>query len=134
MQVSEVMSKGIISVSSLDSVRKVAKLMKEKDIGAVPVIDKDKAVGLVTDRDIVINCVAGGYNLDGPISHAMSETVVSVTEDQDVEEASRLMQQHKISRVLVTDKDRHPIGMVGIQDLTEADEDMSEETISRIKQ
>ncbi|HXH76279.1 MAG TPA: CBS domain-containing protein [Bacteriovoracaceae bacterium] len=134
MQVSEVMSKGIVSVTSLDSVRKVAKLMKEKDVGAIPIIEKGQPVGFVTDRDIVINCVASGYNLDGPVSHAMTENVISVTEDQDVTEVSRLMQQNQVSRIVVTDKEHHPVGMVGLQDLTLEDEDIAAETISKIKQ
>lgn len=134
MQVSEVMHKGVISVTSLDSVRKVAKLMKEQDIGSIPVIDKGEPVGLVTDRDIVINCVASGYNLDGPVSHAMTEKVISVDQEQDVKEASRLMKLHRISRILVTDKDKHPIGMLGLKDLSTEDENQSGETISQIKQ
>lgn len=127
MQVSEVMQKSVVSVTSLDSVRKVARIMKDQDIGAIPVIEKGEPIGFVTERDIVINCVASGYNLDGPVSHAMSEDVISVQQDQDVEEASKLMEEHQISRILVTDKERHPVGMIGLKDLRG-------ETFSKIKQ
>ena len=84
MQVSEVMHKGVISVTSLDSIRKVAKLMKQENIGAIPVIERGNPVGFITDRDIVINCVASTCNLDGPITHAMTNKVISVKENQDV--------------------------------------------------
>jgi predicted transcriptional regulator len=120
MQVSEVMSNEIISVTSLVSVRKVANLMKDQDIGGVPIIEKGKAVGFVTDRDIIINCVASGYNLDGPVSHAMTDNIISVKEDQDLKEASALMKENKTSRLLVTNKDNHPVGMVSLQNLINA--------------
>lgn len=134
MQVSEIMHKGIVSVNVNESVRKVAQLMKQEDIGAIPVLDKDKPVGFVTDRDIVISCVAEGYNLDEPISHAMSDEIVSVTEDQDIKEASRLMSEKQISRILVVDKAQKPVGIVSLKDLTQEDEDISEETLTNIKQ
>lgn len=132
MQVSEAMTKSIVSVTSLDSIRKVAKLMKEKNIGSLPVIDKGEPVGFVTDRDIVIHCVADGYNLDGPVSHAMSENVVKVEQDQSIEEASRLMQEHKISRILVIDKENHPVGVLGLKDL--ANKNIGSDVLSQIKQ
>ncbi len=134
MHVSEVMSKGIISVTSLDSVKKVAKLMKDQDIGAVPVIEKGRPVGFVTDRDIVLHCVASGYNLDGPISHAMSGNVITVHEDEDITEVNRLMRENKVSRILVTDKGDHPVGIVGIQDLSREDKNLIAETVLAIKQ
>lgn len=134
MQVSEVMHKGIVSVNINDSVKRVAELMKQEDVGAIPVCENEKPVGIVTDRDIVISCVAEGYNLDEPISHAMSEKIISVRPDQDVEEASRLMQENQVSRILVVDEKQKPLGMVSLQDLSLEDEDLSAETVSRIKQ
>jgi CBS domain-containing protein len=134
MYVSEVMNKGIVSVSSLDSVKKVAKLMKEENIGALPIIEKGVPVGFVTDRDIVLTCVATGYNMDGPISHAMNPKVISVHEDEDVKEVNRLMKLNKVSRVLVLDKQNHPIGMIGLQDLCKEDPMAIGETILGIKQ
>lgn len=117
MQVSEIMHQGLISVDINDSVKKVAAIMKEEDIGAVPVMDEGKPVGIVTDRDIVITCVAEGHSTDDPISHAMSEDIITIEKDRDLSEASRLMQQNKVSRLLVLDNDK-PIGMVSLHDLT----------------
>jgi CBS domain-containing protein len=134
MNVSEVMSKNIITVTSMDSVKKVAKLMKDQNIGALPVVDKGVPIGFVTDRDIVLHCVATGYNLDGPISHAMSPKVVSVHEDEDIKEVNRLMKLNKVSRILVTDKSEHPIGIVGLQNLCKEDPNLLGETVLGIKQ
>jgi IMP dehydrogenase len=134
MNVSEVMSKEIISASSLDSVKKVAKLMKDENIGGIPIIDKGKPVGFVTDRDIVLHCVATGYNLDGPISHVMSPRIISIHEDENVEEVNRLMKLNKVSRVLVTDKAEHAVGIVGLQNLRKEESSLIGETIKEIKQ
>ncbi len=134
MQVSEVMNKDIKFAHINDSVKKVAELMKSEDIGSVPVMDGQKAVGFVTDRDIVINCVAGGFDMNGSIRHAMSEEVFCVNADQSIEEASKLMAEKQVSRVVVVDRSERPIGIVSLQDLTQESEDLAEETLSRIKQ
>lgn len=134
MQISEIMHKGISAVTINDSVKKVAELMRNEDIGAVPVLDGNKPVGIVTDRDIVVSCVATGYNLNDSIQHAMSNDVCTITEDKDVTEASRLMAERQISRVLVVDKSQKPVGIVSLQDLSQESEDLTAETVSHIKQ
>jgi CBS domain-containing protein len=134
MQISEVMHKDVKFANINDSIKTVAELMKSEDIGSVPVIDGDRAVGFVTDRDIVINCVASGHDLNEPIKDAMTEEVFCVKEDQSLEEASRLMADKQISRIVVVDRSERPVGIVSLQDLTEESEDIAEETLSRIKQ
>ena len=135
MQVSEIMHKGVTSVNLNDSVRRVAELMRQEDVGAVPILENNKPIGIVTDRDIVISCVAEGYSLDKPISHAMNEDVICVKENQDVEEASRLMKDNQVSRVLVVDSSERPVGMVSLQDLTKAQDQRKQgEVLNQIKQ
>lgn len=135
MQISEIMSKGITAVNIDESVRRVAELMRQEDIGAVPVMKNEKPVGFVTDRDIVVSCVAEGYNLDESISHAMSDQVICVSADQDVQEATKLMKDKQVSRVLVVDKNEKPIGMVSLQDIVQTrSEGESGDTLSQIKQ
>lgn len=135
MQVSEIMHRGIRSVNINDSVRRVAELMRQEDIGAVPVMENDKPVGFVTDRDIVISCVAEGYNIEKPISHAMNEDVFTVTEDADIDEATQLMKDKQVSRVLVVNESKTPVGMISLQDLSgSVSEDESADTLNQIKQ
>lgn len=134
MQVSEIMHRGISAANINDSVKKVAELMRKEDIGAVPVMENNRPVGFVTDRDIVINCVASGYDLNKSISHAMTEKVVCIKQDEDVEEALRLMEENQISRVLVIDEKDSPVGMLSLQNLADIeDEDMEGEALSEIK-
>jgi len=134
MQISEVMHKDVKFANINDSIKTVAELMKSEDIGSVPVLDGERAVGFVTDRDIVINCVARGHDLNESIKDAMTENIFCVKEDSSLEEASKLMAEKQISRIVVVDKSEKPVGIVSLQDLTEESEDLAEETLSRIKQ
>ncbi len=135
MQISEIMHKGVSSVQVNETIKNVAALMKSEDIGSVPVYENGKPVGFVTDRDIVVSCVAEGHPLDHPVSDAMTREVISVKENADVMEASKLMKDKQVSRLLVVDKNQKPVGIVSLQDLTKFnDEDLSGEVISEIKQ
>lgn len=134
MQVSEIMHKGVTTVNLNDSVRKVAELMRQEDIGAVPILENNRPVGIVTDRDIVVSCVAEGYSMDKPISHAMNEDVICVRENQDVTEASKLMKDNQVSRVLVVDESQRPVGMVSLHDLANRNIGFEDETVREIKQ
>lgn len=118
MLVSEIMHQGVSTVQIHDSLKKVASLMKREDIGAVPVFKNERPVGFVTDRDIVISCIAEGHSPDKPISHAMKRDIIFVHENDDLEIASKLMREHQISRLLVVDQGERPVGMVSLHDIT----------------
>lgn len=118
MQVSEVMHKGVNTVQIHDSIKKVAALMKREDIGAVPVYKNERPVGFVTDRDIVVSCVAHGHPADDPISHAMTREILSVHENDDLDIASQLMRDKQVSRLLVLDDGEQPVGMLTLQDIS----------------
>ncbi|WP_408095969.1 CBS domain-containing protein [Peredibacter sp. HCB2-198] len=135
MQVSEVMHKGVSTVQIHDSIKKVAALMKREDIGSVPVYKNERPVGFVTDRDIVVSCVAHGHATDDPISHAMTRDIVFVHESDDIMMATRLMRENQISRLLVVNESEQPVGMLTLQDLTKYsnDENLKAETITEIK-
>lgn len=133
MQISEIMHQGVVSANIDDTVKAVARMMKNEDIGAVPVLENGRPVGIVTDRDIVVSCVAEGSSSDESIRQAMSEGVITINRDTSIEEATRLMQDEKVSRLLVMENNK-PIGMVSMQDLTQTrDEDLTGETLSSIK-
>lgn len=135
MQVSEVMHKGVSTVQIHDSIKKVAALMKREDIGAVPVYKNERPVGFVTDRDIVVSCVAHGHPADDPISHAMTRDILSVRERDDITMATRIMRENQVSRLLVVNDSEQPVGMLTLQDLTKYtnDESLKAETITEIK-
>ena len=118
MQVSEVMHKGVNTVQINDSLKKVAAIMKKEDIGAVPVYKNERPVGFVTDRDIVISCIAEGRPVDDPVSLAMNREIIFVRENDDINVASRLMRENQISRLLVVDEGENPVGMISLHDLS----------------
>lgn len=135
MLVLEVMHKGVSTVQIHDSIKKVAALMKREDIGAVPVYKNERPVGFVTDRDIVVSCVAHGHPSDDPISHAMTRDIVYVHERDDITLATKVMRENQISRLLVVNESEQPVGMLTLQDLTKYsnDENLKAETITEIK-
>lgn len=135
MQVSEIMHQGVSTAQIDDSIRRVASLMKKEDIGGVPVYKNQRPVGFVTDRDIVVSCVATGHSPEDPISLAMNREIIFVFEDQKVEEAIQLMERHQISRLLVVDKGENPVGMLTLRDLSvrSDDEHLKAEVLTEIK-
>ncbi len=135
MQVSEIMHQGVSTAQIDDSIRRVASLMKKEDIGGVPVYKNQRPVGFVTDRGIVVSCVATGHSPEDPISLAMNREIIFVFEDQKVEEAIQLMERHQISRLLVVDKGENPVGMLTLRDLSvrSDDEHLKAEVLTEIK-
>lgn len=135
MQVSEIMHKGVSTVQINDSIKKVAALMKREDIGAVPVYKNERPVGFVTDRDIVVSCVASGHPVDDPISHAMTRDIFSIHENDDLTMAAQIMRDNQISRLLVVNESEQPVGMLSLQDITQHthSEHLTDEIITDIK-
>lgn len=135
MQVSEVMHGGVTTAQIGDSLRRVAAIMKREDIGALPIYKNERAVGFVTDRDIVISCVASGRSPDDPVSLAMTREIISIKENEDVSQAIKLMEENQISRLLVVDEGGNPVGMITLKDigLRTNDEYLKAEVLTEIK-
>lgn len=135
MQVSEVMHKGVSTVQINDSLKKVAAIMKKEDIGAVPVYKNERPVGFVTDRDIVISCVAEGRPADDPVSLAMNREIIFVHQNDDLNVASKLMRENQVSRLLVVDEGENPVGMISLHDLSRNsnDEKLKASVMNEIK-
>ena len=116
--VSEIMTTDVQCVEPQDSLRHAAELMQEHDVGALPVCDGDRLLGMLTDRDITVRCVAQGLDADATtVSDIMSDDVSYATEDQDTEEVMRMMGDKQIRRMPVVDTDRHLVGIVALADL-----------------
>ena len=96
---------------------RVAQIMREDDIGAVVVVENGAAVGLVTDRDIVVRAVADGRDPNStPVGEVASRDLRTLTPDQKVEDAIALMRDWDVRRVVVVQDDR-PVGIVSLGDL-----------------
>ena len=134
MKVKDVMSKTVVAADSGQSVCEVARLMREHDVGAIPVFERDVIAGIVTDRDVVLRCVAAGKDpSECRAGEIMSGGAVSVTPNQSVADAARIMAAVKIRRLPVID-DGRLAGMVSFGDIARSRADDAEisEAISEI--
>ncbi len=131
---SELMTKNVRTTSPSSSLNDVAGIMREIDVGAVPVVDAGRLVGIVTDRDIVIRAIADGKASDSPVIVAMTTVLVTVSPDDYVFEAARLMGDKQVRRLPVIDADGSLAGIIAMADvaLSMEDEEQIAETLEEI--
>jgi CBS domain-containing protein len=115
MNIRDVMTPNPRTVTPGDSIQSTARIMRDEDTGAVPVVDNGRPVGIVTDRDIVVRAVADGQ-LTQPVGDIVTGSVVCATPDMSTREASQLMSEHQIRRLPVVENNRL-VGIVSIGDL-----------------
>ncbi len=118
MQLKDVMTRDVEVVHPDATLQEAARMMKALDVGPLPVCDGERVVGMLTDRDITVRATAEGRDpTTTKVREAMTPEVVSVREDQDVEEAARLMRERQLRRLLVMGPDGHVVGIVALGDL-----------------
>jgi CBS domain-containing protein len=118
MRVSDVMTRGVRTMTPHETIVQAAQAMEALDVGAIPVCDGDRLVGMVTDRDIVLRGVAQGRPVDStPLSEVMTRQLCWAYDDQPVEEVAEQMSSAQVRRVPVIDHDRHVVGIVSLGDL-----------------
>lgn len=134
MRCSEIMTKSVRTATRDLSLQQVAALMRDGDMGAVPVVEDGRLVGIVTDRDIVVRCVAEGKNAETPVSEAMTTEIFSVGPDDFVFEAIRIMGDKQVRRIPVIGKDGALAGIIAMADVALETEDEREiaETLEEI--
>ena len=116
----DVMTKNPETVTEKDSLLQVARIMRDKDTGVVPVVDGKKVIGLVTDRDIVVRAIADGKDANNVrVNEVMTKGVRSVNETSTVDEVLNLMGNAEIRRVPVVNTNNELVGIVSIGDLAE---------------
>ena len=115
MNVRDVMTSNPRTVSPNDAIQVAARIMKEEDTGVVPVVENGRAVGIVTDRDIVLRAVAEG-GVDRPVRDIATREVFCVRPDDSTREAERIMSQRQIRRLPVVEGDRL-VGIVSLGDI-----------------
>ena len=130
----EIMTKNVTTAASSSSLREVAALMRDGDMGAVPIVDDGKLIGIVTDRDIVIRAVAEGKDASTPIEMAMTTELFSVGPDDFVFEAVRLMGDKQVRRIPVVGEGGELAGIISMADVALETEDELEiaETLEEI--
>ncbi|HTK36890.1 MAG TPA: CBS domain-containing protein [Pyrinomonadaceae bacterium] len=134
MRCREIMAKSVKTATRDMTLQQVAALMRDGDMGAVPVVENGKLVGIVTDRDIVVRSVANGHGADVEIGDAMTGEVFAVKPDDYVFEAVRLMGDKQVRRVPVVNQDGELAGIIAMADIALEMEDDREiaETLEEI--
>lgn len=110
------MSRNLIIMDDNTSISEVARIMKEKDIGFIPISSDNKIIGVITDRDIVVNAISNKCNLDTPVKEYATKNVISVNIDDNVSKILNVMRKNKVKRVLVTDEHKL-VGIVSFSDI-----------------
>ncbi len=120
MKVKEVMHKGVDWVSPDTPITELAKLMREHDIGAIPIGENDHLIGIVTDRDIVCQGVAqDGFDARGATARdVMTPEIHCCREDDDLAKAVRHMKELKVRRLPVINKSKRMTGMLSLGDVS----------------
>jgi CBS domain-containing protein len=119
------------------TLKDAAQKMKSMDFGALPVCQSGQVLGILTDRDITIRAVADGCDpTQTHVRDAMTTNVVFCYDDEDVQQATELMEQKQIRRLLVLDHDKHPVGIVSLGDIATRvrDERLSGEVLEQISE
>lgn len=118
MKLKEIMSRDIASLSSDDTIERAAQLMKQHNVGSIPICSQNRVVGIVTDRDITLRSVASGQNsMNHKISEIMTSNPVVGNPDMDVHEATRIMSEKQIRRLPVVENNRL-VGIVALGDIS----------------
>jgi CBS domain-containing protein len=118
MKVFEVMTRGIETVSSGLTLELAAKKMLSRNVGFLPVLDSEKVIGVVTDRDIVLRAVAAGWRPHmTTVGQVMTTTPLAVYDDQTLNEASLVMEKNFVHRLLVLDRRERLVGIVSLSDI-----------------
>lgn len=118
MHVREVMTRDVKLASPEDTLQHAAQMMDDVDCGILPVAEKDRLVGMLTDRDITVRAVAQGKAPDQcHVRDVMSRDIKYIYEDESLEDAARNMSQLKVRRLPVLNRDKRLVGIVSLGDV-----------------
>jgi CBS domain-containing protein len=124
MRIQDAMTSNPRGVETSTPVVEAARLMKSEDVGSLPVLDGERLVGMVTDRDIVLRVVAEGKDAESTTAGEIASTdLVTVDPQQELDEALRLMAQHQVRRLPVVEEDGRLVGILAQADVAKEGKD-----------
>jgi CBS domain-containing protein len=117
MRVREIMTSDVAYAAPDTTLEEIAVLMRDENVGAIPVLDEEVLVGLVTDRDIVVRCIAEGKDAsERTAEDVISENLETVEPEDDVDEAAQIMARRQVRRLPVVE-DGKLVGMLSLGDI-----------------
>ena len=110
------MSKNLIIGKNTDSIKRISELMKENDVGFIPISNDKKIIGVITDRDIVVRALAMSAKGSSRIESYISPNVISCDVNENIETVLNIMKESKIKRVIITEFEK-VIGIISLSDV-----------------
>jgi len=124
MEVHEIMTRSVEFVHPETTLQEAAERMRLHDLGFLPVCDRERVLGVVTDRDITVRATAAGRDSEiTAVREVMTDDAVFLNEDDDVRSEARLMRERQVRRLLVLDHAHRLVGVVSLGDLASAAHD-----------
>ena len=117
MKIRDIMTKDIATLRSDDTIERAARLMKQYDVGSLPVCTDDKIIGIITDRDIAVRSVAPGQVSNQRVRDVMSTNLVVGNPDMDVQDAARIMSDRQVRRLPIVENNSL-VGIVSLGDIS----------------
>ncbi|NCC22678.1 MAG: CBS domain-containing protein [Alphaproteobacteria bacterium] len=136
MKIKDILSRDVELANPDTTIADVARKMKERNCGSIPVSENDRLVGMITDRDIAIRCVAEGLDCASMTAEQiMTPGILYCYDDEDAEEVARNMAETKVRRLPVVNRDKKLVGIVSLGDLAVGceDESITGEVLERIR-
>lgn len=135
-QIRELMTENPRAVDADKPVSEAAKMMRDEDVGLTPIVEGDRLVGTLTDRDIAIRVVAEGRDPESTtVREVASSELVTIDPDQSLDEALRLMAQHQVRRLPVVEEDGRLVGIVAQADVARhGDDRQTGQVVEKISQ
>jgi CBS domain-containing protein len=117
MKVSEAMSRDVRVANPNQSIYEAACIMAQMDAGVVPVVENDRLVGMITDRDIVVRAVAAGRGPSAPVREVMTPDLKYCFEDEDLSHVAKNMAEQRVRRLPVMSRDKRLVGILSVGDI-----------------
>ena len=135
MKVAECMTRDVQIAQADQPARKAAQFMLKVDAGSIPVLEGDRLIGMVTDRDLAVRALAEGRSPDTPLRELMTEEIVCCFEDDDVEKAAQMMSESKVRRLPVIARGTDMlVGIISLGDITKGDAKLAEHALEGVTQ
>jgi CBS domain-containing protein len=135
MQVQQIMTPTVCIADPNMTIRDAAKCMRAENVGALPVGENDRLIGMVTDRDIAVRAVAEARSPGNTtVREVMSEGICYCFSDDDAEAAAQIMATHQVRRLPVLNRDKRLVGVIALADLGRAEDEAAQGALKDISQ
>jgi CBS domain-containing protein len=117
MKLNELFTRGVVTASPEEKLSTIAVQMREHNVGTVVIVQDQRPVGIVTDRDLALALGAQGESLHTPVRKVMSQHVLAIPEDTGIYAATSFMRERQVRRLPIVDREDHVVGIVTLDDL-----------------